>query len=166
MLAEDQQLPVNCKMKGTKMDTTGSIPPKLSESQKPPNQPKKEEFEWYNKWWIWLIAILVVIWQLSDSGKKESSKRTNNSSISDSSENGSERKLSAHELITEHAKMIHGSDARIRVDGGFYGGTYQVEVMAPVKSGMYAGGFDHYIYTAAADEKAQRVTIWELTSHN
>lgn len=76
------------------------------------------------------------------------------------------RKLSARELITERAKMRHGSDARIRVDGGFYGGTYQVEVLAPVKSGMYAGGFDHYIYTAAADEKTQRVTIWELTWHN
>jgi hypothetical protein len=54
--------------------------------------------------------------------------------------------------------MIHGRDARISVQNGFYGGTYQVEVMAPVKSGMYAGGIDHYIYTAAADEKMQRVT--------
>jgi hypothetical protein len=60
---------------------------------------------------------------------------------------------SARELITERARQIHPNADDITVDGGFYGGAYQVTVLA---------NFHSYVYAVEVDENAQRITAWEL----
>ena len=73
---------------------------------------------------------------------------------------------SARQLIQEYAEARHGRNADVEIVGGFYGGAYQVTVRVQIPSGIYAGGYDRFSYTATVDEESQRITSWQLYDHN
>jgi prepilin-type processing-associated H-X9-DG protein len=64
-------------------------------------------------------------------------------------------------LLEAYAKALHGGNAQVEIQSGFYGGSYQVIVRV-----SNAGGIDRFSYTATLDSDAKRVTSWKLYEHN
>ncbi|MGO8678524.1 MAG: hypothetical protein ACLQVX_21990 [Limisphaerales bacterium] len=113
----------------------------------------------------------VVSVSLRDAATQYVNKRTeiaarNVSNGSESISSPSTPHKSARQLITDYAKSRHGRNATVLIDSGFAGGAYQVTVKAPIKSGLYAGGYDSSSYTVTVNERAQEITSWKLYDHN
>ena len=114
----------------------------------------------------WPIAVAAVILVLIAGSAGKENSASNTSSRSGSSSSSSSAHRSARTLIAERAEALHGRNARVEIESGFYGGAYQVTVHVPITSGIYAGGYDRFSYTVTVDEPAQEITLWELYDHN
>ena len=80
---------------------------------------------------------------------------SNFSSNSSPSSGNSTSNKSARQLLTDRAEALYGRNAHVEVDGGFYGGAYTVTIWTDSHN---------YTFAAEVDEKAQRVTAWQLTA--
>jgi len=103
------------------------------------------------------LGLIILSALLSGCGKETGSGGGSNSSQSNSHK-------SAQQLIKDYAKSKYGSGADVSVDA--MGGAYQVLVRTRVVGGQYDGGINDATYTATVDTSSQKITSWELVSHN